>query len=138
FEEVVERLVGEDLNRRAGRQPQLVPMAQPIGIVILRFADYYLLPASKFREPAQIAMPEFARRRWNGVAMRGFARLAEIVCQRLLQSWRNGVLERLGLRVHFTPIQAEHTCQKGFNQAVSADNTARLRQPASTELGPTA
>ena len=111
-EDVVERLMTDEADRGAGNQPEALPVAQAVGIVVLHLADNDTLADTKLMQGLQITLGKMAVRRRDRVPMGVFERFAEVGSQRLLQTRGNGVLEGVGLGIDLAPVQAQDARKK--------------------------
>src|SRR5262249_51828287 len=136
LEEVVERLVGEDPDHRAGGQPQLLPVPQPGRVVVLRLADDHRLAVAELAEPLQIAVPQFTCARWDRGAVRVFPRFAQMCGGGGFETRGGGGFDRLRLGIDLAAVEPEHASQEEFDQPVPADHPQRLRDPGLGQLRP--
>ena len=70
------------------------------------------------------------------MAVRVFDRLAEVGRDGLLQPGRNGVFERLGLRVHLAPVEPQNASEEELDESVTANDAASLGDAALGQPAP--
>src|SRR5579884_314778 len=115
-----------EMNDGTRRQTECAPTPQTLGTVIPYLTNDGALAGTKFMQRTQITTSDGALARWDGMAVRIFERFAQVSGDGLLQTRRNGVLQRLGLGIDFAPIQAKHARQQQFHQAMSANDAPRF------------
>ena len=138
FEDVVERLKGNDVNDGTGHEAERLPMSQSGGVVVLHFADGNAVSFAKIAEPFQLAMFEVAIRTGNWMAMRVFDRFAEVGSNGGFEAWRDCVFERFRFGVHFAPIETEHASEEELDEPMPTDDVQGFLFPLRCELGPVA
>jgi hypothetical protein len=114
--------VSDDFNRRAGREAEFLPVAETGRVVVLGLANDYSLPRAEVAEGVEVAVAQFTRLGWNGVAVRVFERLAQVRRDGLFQTRGDGVFESLGLGVHLAPVEAEYAREEQLDETVAADD----------------
>src|SRR5579875_254196 len=115
-----------EVDNSTWRQTERVPAAQTFGAVILDFADNGALAGAECVQRAQIAAGDGSLTGWNRMPVRVFQRLAQMSSDGLFQTRRNSVFQRLGLGIDLAPVQAKHTRQQQFYQAMTANDASRL------------
>ncbi len=81
-------------------------------MIVLGFANDDRLAGTEVRQPLQFSLGEVPLARRDRVAVRIFQRLAQVLGEGLLEPGRNGMLQCVGLDVHFAPIEPQHLREK--------------------------
>src|SRR5579864_1707805 len=78
FKQIVERLIAANVDGGAGQEAMFLPMAQPVGAVVLNFPDNGRLAGAELVQFAKLAPLQFSFGGWNRMPVRVFEGFAQV------------------------------------------------------------